>query len=169
MQNGDCPKYCSNSSDSSELSNNSKEYFTIGNRFDPTGISSLLNDVIPDDDDDVMGISNSAIIGNSGTLNRNKNNYLKNTLKHNALPNKSFNTYTNPKELNNKNSKTIASAFNSGSNNVNLNTMSGNSNNNNSNRYGNYGNIGNGSIRSTAKNQRTSFAFSMRTNLDQDL
>jgi hypothetical protein len=167
MQNGDCPKYCSNSSDSSELSNHSKEYFTIGNRFDPTGISSLLNDVIPDDDDDdVMGISNN---GNTGTLSRNKNNYSKNTLKHNALPNKSFNTYTNHKELNSKNSKTIVSAFNSGSNNVNLNTMSGTSNNNNNSRYGNYGNVGGGSIRSTAKNQRTSFAFSMRTNLDQDL
>lgn len=146
-------KYCSNSSDSSELSNHSssKEYFTIGNRFDPTAISSLLNDVIPDDDDEMMNIGI-----NSGTLSRNQKNYSKNNFKQNgALPNKSFNTYTNSK------------IGGGGIEHTNLSTL-----NNGNSRYPNYGNVGHGgSIRSTAKNnQRTSFAaFSMRTNLDQDL
>ena len=153
MQNSDCPKYFSNSSDSSELSSHSKEYFTIGNRFDPTGISSLLNDAIPDDDDEIVGMVNT-----SGTLSRNKN-YSKTTSKQNGLPNKSFNTYATHKDLN-KNSKNISPNGN-GSNSVNMNTMNGT----NSSRY--YGNVG--SIRSIAKNQRTSFAFPMRTNLDQDL
>ena len=167
---GDCPKFCSNSSDSSNnsvISNHSKEYFTIGNRFDPSGISSLLNDVIPDDDDEVMGIVNASVLGNSGggTLGRNKN-YSKNMLKQNGLPSKTFNTYTNHKDLNNKNSKYGSGT--SGANNVNMNLMSGTNTNG---RYSsNYGQANAcGSIRSTAKNQRTSFAFSMRTNLDQDL
>ena len=175
QSSGDCPKFCSNSSDSSNnsvISNHSKEYFTIGNRFDPSGISSLLNDVIPDDDDEVMDIVNSgcggggSVLGNSGTLGRNNKNYSKNMLKQNGLPSKTFNTYTNHKDLN-KNSKHGAMISN-GPNNVNMNTINGS---NTTGRYMNYGqnnNIG-GSIRSTGKNQRSSFAFSMRTNLDQDL
>ena len=91
-------KYCLATSDSSctsAHSNHSKEYFTIGNRFDPVGLSSLLNDVIPDDDDEnasavATATTTSNLLG-FGTLSRAGKN--KNSTSLN-LPNKSFNTYT---------------------------------------------------------------------------
>lgn len=165
-ETNDNPKFCSSGSDSSSnsaSSSHSKEYFTIGNRFDPTGISSLLNDVIPDDDDDDMinvGLT-------SGTLNRNKcSNKMSNFSKHNTLglPNKSFNTYINHKDLS-KNSSANSSGLSANVNSTHSNsaTSSGTL------RFSNFSNLNiNGSVRSS-KNQRTSFAFPMRTNLDQEL
>ena len=112
------------SSCTSANSNHSKEYFTIGNRFDPVGLSSLLNDVIPDDDDD-LNCTNMLGVGlaSSGTLGRNKSN--KSTGLN--LPNKSFNTYTNLKDTL-KNSKLIGSGGGG-------NTLNSNNNNSSSNNY----------------------------------
>lgn len=157
----------SDSSSNSASSNHSKEYFTIGNRFDPTGLSSLLNEAIPDDDDDDMltiGLGN-------GTLGRSRNvgKMKQSTL---GLPNKSFNTYTSHKDSS-KNSKNSSSGV-SGCGNMPLSAAIVNSSSNNSGssaRYSNYSSshmANGGSIRSN-KQQRTSFAFSMRTNLDQEL
>jgi len=117
-------QYClagsSDSSCTSANSNHSKEYFTVGNRFDPNGLSSLLNDCIPDDDDDDLrnGLNMNNFTPNShsnsgihcGTLGRGTNSKtLSKVINQNCLPNKSFNTYTNHKDLNiitnNKNSK----------------------------------------------------------------
>jgi hypothetical protein len=211
-------QYClagsSDSSCTSANSNHSKEYFTVGNRFDPNGLSALLNDCIPDDDDDELrnGLnmnnftpnshSNSGI--NCGTLGRGTNSKtLSKVINQNCLPNKSFNTYTNHKDLNiitnNKNSKInsnnncIQASFGS-SNGTSSGTSSSNSsgsnsgvtpnkssttanNRNNANtlnntRYPNFtsGTLNNGSVRSTNKQPRNSFAFSnLRTNLDQEL
>ena len=191
------------SSCTSANSNHSKEYFTIGNRFDPVGLSSLLNDVIPDDDDD-LNCTNMLGVGlaSSGTLGRNKPSNKSTGLN---LPNQSFNTYTNLKDTL-KNSKLIGSggggaasnALNSSSNTgnyssglasglsgltaINLNNHSPNAGTTTLNgnlsclatggqssgvRYSNYGNNMSGTLRSNK--QRTSYAFPLRTNLDQDL
>jgi hypothetical protein len=159
LHNDNKLQYCSNRSDSStnsNISNHSKEYFTIGNRYDPSGISSLLHDVIPDDDDEIIVNTNP---NGGGTLKRNKAKP--------SLPNKSFNTYISSKDAN-KNSRNGSIGTNGPSNNVNMTTLATANTNQ---RYSNYSNNLNGSIRSSSnnKNQRTSFAFSMRTNLDQEL
>jgi hypothetical protein len=166
----------------------SKEYFTIGNRFDPSGLSSLLNDVIPDDDDD-DDILNMGV-GTHSTLTRNNKKLLQKQNGGMGLPTKSFNTYTQAHKDSNKNSKNSSSGISSYVNNASSLVNGGSSNassgggvggagsmaNGNGGggsgsavRYSNYSNLhNNGSIRSL-KQQRTSFAFSMRTNLDQDL
>jgi hypothetical protein len=170
-------KYCSTGSEASSNSagsNQSKEYFTIGNRFDPSGLSSLLNDVIRDDDDDDNDNNDHSnendILQNMTTLSRKRPGGM--------LPTKSFNTYAAHKEMTlgksnskhgNQNSSGIINAYVNNSNGG----ASGNGGGggNNTVRYSNYSNLlhSNGSIRSLKGQQRTSFAFSMRTNLDQDL
>lgn len=178
--------------------NTTKEYFTIANRFDAsTGLtSSLLNDIIPDneDDDDDLNDLNAALRHHfehdgvmSATLKRlNKSSY---------LPNKSFNTYTlnnattqASKELlkiNGASSLNKSSALQSGNgilgnsglnlstkylNNNNHNTTTGTlrSNKTSANTNG-AGNGGGGGGSSSNQQSRTSYAFSMRTNLDQDV
>lgn len=201
-------KYCSTGSEASSsnsASNHSKEYFTIGNRFDPAGLSSLLNDVIPDDDDDededdeidelrpphhvVLDANNEVNVSN--TLGRGGK-------KQQMVPTKSFNTYHH--HTLGKNSNVVNSATKTTNNGVGLlsassqntsglllnnpyvNSITGNSPTgataatNTVTRYSNYSSVhaapnGGGSIRSLkgGGQQRTSFAFSMRTNLDQDL
>lgn len=205
LHNSECSKnqYClAGSSDttcSSANSNHSKEYFTVGNRFDSNGLSSLLND-IPDDDDDMLhtGLnvnytpSSHSANNSGGTLGRssnttNNNKNLTKAINQTCLPNKSFNTYSTHKDLNNtiKNSKSNGLNSNqniaitsSGNSNNNTTSLHSNSNNNNrlntltinttSNKFSNF--QPNGSIRSTSKQPRNSFAFNnLRTNLDQEL
>lgn len=198
LHNSDCSKiqYClagsSDSSCASANSNHSKEYFTVGNRFDSNGLSSLLNDIIPDDDDEILRGLNSNYTpssqsgNNCGTLSRNTKNLSK-VINQNCLPNKSFNTYTNHKDLNClKNSKimNVTTGFNSstGTNSMNSSNSSAsvvlnqNRQNGNTLKYSNYNNLnggtnfGTGSIRSMSKQPRNSFAFNnLRTNLDQEL
>lgn len=154
-------KFSSSSSETgshSVSSNHSKEYFTIGNRFDPTGISSLLNDVLPDEDDDDEVI-NSTI--NSGTLKKNKQNNQK--MSSLGLPTKSFNTYVNHKDFNKNSNSMINNSSILSSNNVNITNGTGTL------RFGNYSNLNGSATLKSIKNQRTSFALPMRTNLDQEL
>lgn len=156
-------KFSSSSSETgshSVSSNHSKEYFTIGNRFDPTGISSLLNDILPDEEDDEEMINTTIT---SGTLKKTKpNNQKMSSL---GLPTKSFNTYVNHKDFN-KNSNSLMNNVNSSilsSNNVNMSNGTGTL------RFGNFSNINGSATLKSIKNQRTSFALPMRTNLDQEL
>ena len=200
LHNSECSKiqYClagsSDTSCTSANSNHSKEYFTVGNRFDSNGLSSLLNDIIPDDDDDILhtGLSvnytpsnhstnNSGTLGRSSNSNNNKN--LSKAINQTCLPNKSFNTYSTHKDLCNtiKNSKSIGlnsnqttiatsnianitSTNNSNANRTNTLTI----NTNTANKFSNF--QPNGSIRSNNKQPRNSFAFNnLRTNLDQEV
>ena len=149
----------SESSCVSTNSNHSKEYFTIGNRFDQGGLSSLLNNnIIPDDDDHEM----NSFTGN-GTLGRLKS--INKSLNQNSLPAKNFNTYVNP---NNNNIHSNNSKNSSGANQT-LNISATNNAAGGSSRFSNYGLTANGSIRSSIKQPRSSFAFTMRTNLDEEL
>jgi hypothetical protein len=193
VQNNEYTKmqYCLSTSDSScesANSNNSKEYFTIANRFDTAALSSLLNDVIPDDDDDNMigfGMNNMNTLNKSKTLSKPNHKQTSSGLGL-TLPNKSFNCYIKDLNKNSKNASGVSNtnnsinagktsvgllSTNSITNNVNSNLTNGSllSNGNNSSRYSNYlSSHPTGSIRSASK-QRTSFAFSLRTNLDQDI
>jgi hypothetical protein len=170
-QNNDSSKFSSSGSDSSSssASNHSKEYFTIGNRFDPTGLS-LLNNIIPDDDDNdtlAIGLHNN---NKNGTLGKSKNNVIKSNSNKMSfdLPNKSFNTYSNQRDVPKSNSKIGSTNL---SNSIKgLNISNTNSNNTNTLRYSNYiNNYQNGSIRSNAKQNRTPANSVMRTNLNQEL
>lgn len=177
-QNNDSSKFSSAGSDSSSsaASNHSKEYFTIGNRFDPTGLS-LLNNIIPDDDDDMLAIGLHNInntTNNNGTLGKSKNVLKQNSNKMNfELPNKSFNTYSNQRDVPKTNSKIGSSNLSNSIKGLNINTNNTNANNNSNNntlRYSNFiNNFQSGSIRSNAKQQRTAANSLMRTNIDQEL
>ena len=160
-------QYCMASSDSSctsANSNHSKDYFTIGNRFEQSGFTSLLNGMVPDDAEDELNTFNLSNNLN-GTLSRNSAN---------QIPNKSFNTYTSHKDFNTMNNKSSkSSGNNSGLSVANARLSTNSSNINAANRLSsNYG-IANstttGSIRASMKPPRSSFAFTMRTNLDQEL
>jgi len=139
LHSNECSKlqYCLvGSSDSSCESNHSKEYFTVGNKYDPSGLSSLLsNNIIPDnnDDDDDDEIVRNSISNNSnyiGTLGRNNNKALSKVINQNCLPSKSFNTYSNQKDinLNNKNILNTQNSSNNEHNNGYSNTLSRHSN-----------------------------------------
>lgn len=146
------------SSDSSSTSNHSKEYFTIANRFDQGNLTSLLNGTIPDDTEDELNtfqMSNNL----SGTLGRNAVN----KMNQNNLPNKSFNTYA----TSNKNA--ITSGLNLMNSRLSANAASINATNRLSNQGSGTNAVTTGSIRATLKHPRNSFAFTMRTNLDQEL
>lgn len=159
-------QYCMASSDSSctsANSNHSKDYFTIGNRFEQSGFTSLLNGMIPDDAEDELNTFNLSNNLN-GTLSRNSAN---------QIPNKSFNTYTSHKDFNTINNKSVKGSSNSSSGSANSRLGNNATNVNTANRLSsNYG-IANstttGSIRASMKPPRSSFAFTMRTNLDQEL
>jgi hypothetical protein len=131
-----------------------------------------LNNIIPDDDDDMLpvGLNNNSNINNSGTLGKSKNNALKpNSNKMSfELPNKSFNTYTNQRDASKINSKISSNNLSNSIKGLNMQCNS-NSNNNNTLRYSNYiNNYQSGSIRSNAKQQRAPANSVMRTNLDQE-
>lgn len=137
LHSNECSKlqYCLvGSSDSSCESNHSKEYFTVGNKYDPSGLSSLLsNNIIPDNNDDDDEIVRNSISNNSnyiGTLGRNNNKALSKVINQNCLPNKSFNTYSNQKDinLNNKNIQNTQNSSNNEHNNGYSNTLSRHSN-----------------------------------------
>lgn len=168
----------SDSASANSSSNHSKEYFTIGNRFEQSNLTSLLNGTIPDDTEDELNTFHL-----SGTLGRNSSSKASNNQN---LPNKSFNTYATHNPLNNNNSK--AGSGNNSSNikqncaglNLPNSRLSVNAANiNATNRLSNYGIVSSNSstnpattnvVRTTLKQQpRNSFAFTMRTNLDQEL
>lgn len=171
--NSDSTKqYCMSNSDSSSAnsSNHSKEYFTIGNRFDQGNLTALLNGTIPDETEDEMNTFHLA-----GTLGRPKNIQ-------SALPNKSFNTYAtssgssstsdqNGTKSNSKGSSATATSLTLNNNRLSANAASLNA----SSRMSNYGIVtgssqsNTGTIRTSIKQPRNSFAFTMRTNLDQEL
>ncbi len=145
---------CMTSSNSSSVSHshtsNHKEYFTVGNRFDQGNLTSLLLNATVQDDEAEDELNTFQMTNNlSGTLGRNGN----------KLPNKSFNTYAthapNGKGMSLMNTRLVANAANI----------------NASNRLSGSGTSGNqaGSVRGVSKQPRNSFAFTMRTNLDQEV
>ena len=168
--NSDSTKqYCISSSDSTSAnsSHHSKEYFTIGNRFDQSNLTALLNATVPDETEDEMNTFHV-----SGTLGRPR-------ATQNGLPNKSFNTYASNANAsdqsgaksNGKNSSGGAAGLTISNNRLsaNANILSASS------RVSNYGIVtgssssNTGTIRTSMKQPRNSFAFTMRTNLDQEL
>lgn len=168
--NSDSTKqYCMSNSDSTSAnsSNHSKEYFTIGNRFDQGNLTALLNGTIPDEAEDEMNTFHLA-----GTLGRPKNN------NQSGLPNKSFNTYATSSGSSSISDQNGAKSNSKGAAGITLNNnrLSANAASlNASSRMSNYGMVtgssqsNTGTIRTSIKQPRNSFAFTMRTNLDQEL
>jgi len=153
------------SSEASSVSpSNHKEYFTVGNRFDQANLASLLNATAQDDAEDEL---NTFQMTNNlgGTLGRTGS----------KLPNKSFNTYATHSAHNKSVISSGLGLINSrlGTNAANINATNRLSGNHGGAAGGGSGSGGSsnqtGSIRTTLKQPRNSFAFTMRTNLDQEL